>query len=174
MSYNPQYHVLPHNPNRKTVSLTESERSNIKGLSGGAGFSLWLVSCIVISFLLNWLLGSFSIVVAGFGAGAITIFVTTLIKNNNVAEVERKKTEEANRSELRRVTNEAGNLTSSLTTNYQSSIKLAGEVSNCLREASLWLQTAEREYQANAFAPFGMRLRTQQVDWGIIITKQIK
>lgn len=158
MSDNLNYQVFPQEANRKTVTLSDGERKNIDGLK----FDLFDGGCLLLVAIII-VIGFFSINIFGFIVGVVIAIVgglvavnliSFLIKSSKASAMEQRRTNEANKGEIQRVTNEAQNLTSSLTRTYDSSIKSANDISNCLNEASLWLQTAESEYQANAFAPF--------------------
>ena len=149
--------MLPNEPNLRTaapVTLTESERDKVGGLSFGTLF-LWVVVCAGIWALEVGIL-------AMIGALLTTVLIHYyLFWNENVkrltqekTEQERKSIEAANEQEVRRVNSEAASLTSSLVKTYEHSAELAPTFPAQLNQASSWLRTAEGEYEASAFSPF--------------------
>jgi len=158
MSDNLNYRIFPQEASYKTVTLDESQRKNIEGLKFDLfdGGCLLLIAIFVVTALFTVNIFGFlvGVVIALVGAVVAVNLISSAIKSSKAAAIERKSTDSANQSEIQRVTKDAEYLTSSLTSTYNSSTKLANEVPNCLNEASLWLQTAEHEFQSNAFAPF--------------------
>lgn len=161
MNDNLKYQVLPYDPKLEptphidAIPLTDEERKYVDGLSGGLGCFLWGVICILIGALSGS--GLLGIVVASSAIALIAI----ALKSSNVSALERGKAttekqrvENANQSEIHRVTNEAASLTTSLTRTHESSTKLAAELPQYLNQASHWLREAEIEYKDNAFSPF--------------------
>jgi hypothetical protein len=161
MSDNLKYHVLPHDPKLQptvyisAIPLTDGEKKYVDGLGGGFGCFLWGGMFMLIAALSGSGL-------AGFVVASIAIaLIAMVIKSNNVATLEQKKAGEAmqsvvsaNQSEARRVKDEAASLTSSLMRTYDSSTKLATELTQYLNQASHWLREAQIEYKDNAFSPF--------------------
>jgi hypothetical protein len=155
---NGEYRVQPHGPDHQLVSLTPDERERTKGLGGEMGCLVWAVILLACYFLIrlvweaavgevHWgsLLYIFlcAIVVASIGVA----FINPVVRRKRIYQTERNKNEQARQAE-------AKSLTSKLARNYESSIKLATELSTRLANASSWLEIAESEYHANAFAPF--------------------
>lgn len=155
VSNNLKHRVFPHEASHKTVTLSERERNDIEGFSLDMGCSLTAGICVFIAIfsisIFGFLLG---VVLAIASAPIIVALIRSQIKNRKISDMERKRTDEANRSEVSRVTNEAENLTSSLICTHQSSTELANALPEHLSQASAWLQNAEKEYEDNAFSPF--------------------
>lgn len=149
--------VLPY---QDKVTLTESERKNIQGLTLGNGIILWIVINIIVGFV------EYAVFQQYIGIAVLIPFVAVflihfLIKKTKIADLEKnltdkaqKKADEANKLALSQPQRNAQSLTSTLIQNYQSSINLVDVASDSLEQASLFLQKAEEEYKANAFAPF--------------------
>ncbi len=93
--------------------------------------------------------------VIGIVVATVTVIVISgSIKGSRASGIENDRTKDANEAEQRKVLKEAETKTSHVKSYLRSSLTLAAEVPECLHTASGWLQTAEREYRANAFAPF--------------------
>jgi hypothetical protein len=71
-----------------------------------------------------------------------------------ISSIENKLSAEVNEQAAIRANAEAKSLTSSVAYIYESSIRLAAELSEHIKEASLWLEDAEREFNENAFSSF--------------------
>ena len=191
MSDELKYRVLPKQTNPKsifdsifhvdTVPLTDSERENVKGLSGGEMFVLWIVISVVIAYVIFSVVDRVSnltslpfmavggLVVAPMVASIIAVFLIGIaIKSSKIPDLERQKAEQArrsaeqarrsieyaNQSEINRAEAEATSLTSGLTRTYSSSTNLATELPQHLNQASGWLRQAETEFKDSAFSPF--------------------
>lgn len=167
-----KYHVLPHEPkllpisHTDVITLTPLERKSAKGLSAGRTVLYWIFLFIMMAILSAsdfsraGLFIPISLVVASLG----TTIVVVIIKSRAISDFKRKKAEEAieanrrveraNQSEIRRVKDEANSLAQRLTGIYESSLKLASELPQHLKQAVHALGEAAVEYNDNAFSPF--------------------
>lgn len=154
MSDGLKYRVIPHEASHRIITLSASERSNIEGLGSGGGCFLGVVIFVTIFGVALLALPGitnevvyllFRAVVAIAVANVVVALISFLIKGETASDMERRRTNEANRSEIRRVTSEAESLTSSVTYTYNSSTELANSLPEHLYHASRWLQHAENE-----------------------------
>jgi hypothetical protein len=163
-----KYQVTQLQPETKRVFLSKDERKNTKGLSRG----LAVLLCLVVGFALyhlgdpiskfldmehsyeQWAVTLGGVLTFLVSGAVITAVISYLIKIAKIRNLERKKTNQANRQEVERVVREAKDLTAGLNRTYEASIEGARQLSNCLDEASAWLRTAQAEYQASAFSRF--------------------
>jgi hypothetical protein len=167
-SDNFKYQVIQLQPETKRVFFSKEERKNTKGLSKGlavllclvVGFALYHLGVPVSEFLdmelpyEKWAVTFTGVLTFLVSGAVITAVISYLIKIAKIRNLERKKTNQANRQEVERVVREAKDLTAGLNRTYEASIEGARQLSNCLDEASAWLRTAQAEYQASAFSRF--------------------
>lgn len=155
MSNNLNYRVFPQKASYKTVTLSESERKNVEGLNDSQSQAIGVLVFLGVAAIGYIIFGVVIGVVLGIvGAIIVRNMASSYIRENKASEIELQRIDGANERENQRVTRDAEYLTSSLIRIYDSSKTLASEVPTCLKNASLWLQAAEKEFQANAFAPF--------------------
>jgi hypothetical protein len=168
MSDNPRYQIFPKEldlkpiPQIASVPLDDWEKKNIKGLSGCAGFILFvvvLVAGVAIGTRIN-APGSATAPVL-LAAAIIVALVHLAFRWGNITVKEREKAQQTkqsidqiNKNEISVAEREAQGLTSALTRTYESSATLAVELPQHLSRAADCLRQAESEFKDNAFGPF--------------------
>jgi hypothetical protein len=88
------------------------------------------------------------------GPIGFVLLIGRLLDKVRISAIENRISTELNNKEAIRANEESQSLTSGVIRTYESSIKLAAEISEHTEQASLWLKTAEGEYSDNAFSPY--------------------
>jgi len=162
MPNNLGYKVFPKHASKVTPSKVGWR--DVEGI-GDTGIGIWwsvLIVCIVISIYVFGtarkeqmeLAMGFGLIGGFFLANITVIIIHLILKRRNISQTNIRYSFEANEKESRRVIKEADNLTLSLLSTYEQSLKLRKELSEHLEETFDWLKIAKNEYRDNAFSPF--------------------
>lgn len=156
-----KYKVFPDEP--KPIQKIEPNIKEAEGISMGWGCLVWGGIYVVLGMPVMLVVRHMYKIdgEAGIGgtvgiisATAVTIIVHYYLKSERAAQIAYRRTTEAKENEDARVIREAASVTTDLRHIYESSSTLAAEISEHIKEVSLWLENAEEEYKENAFAPF--------------------
>jgi hypothetical protein len=165
MMDNLNYQIFPSEIEPKTVTYTVADwrkRDNFwANLYVGGGcllmIGLYAVCIVTLTLIFNargedrgigW------VFLAMLGPIGFVLLIGRLLDKVRISAIENRISTELNNKETIRANEEAKSLTSKVTHAYESSIKLAAELSEDIKEASLWLEDAEGEYKENAFSSF--------------------
>lgn len=170
---NPKYQVFSKKPDYQTFTYSNEDRK--QKFADTLGSFGCLINIIV--FLAVWFVGSMMLGFVGinylpgyspsdnkahyilFGCAIVISFVVVswtnkVLQRKKIASQEQFESDELNKKEEIRVKNEAESLTKKIMEIYQTSLELQTELPEYLEEVDAWLEEAEEEYEANAFAPF--------------------
>jgi hypothetical protein len=151
MSDELNYRVLPQESKYEKVPIADAERKDASDLimeinAQWAGIIVAIVICGVSVLIGSTFINS---AIIGIIVGILAWVLVFMVKAEMSTGLERKRLQ----LEHERI-NEAEKLTSTLLSIYNLSMGLLSELRQHLNTASLYLENAEREFQADAFAPF--------------------
>ena len=169
MANNLNYQVFPSEIEPRTVEFTVADWRKtdtfLVNVYVGSGCLAMIILFLVIEFIFLIYFNA-----QGYspqsGAAAIAFLISLvcsigtvlligrIIDKVRMSTIENKMSAEINEKETARANEEAKSLTASVNHIYESSVKLAAELSEDIKEASLWLEDAEGEYEENAFSSF--------------------
>lgn len=156
-----EYRVFSDEPPPST--LTEDEKKVASGLHPGLGVFLAFVILMGLVLISDQLLNLISPLprphdnTGGVIAGICILVSLSLVYmlHRFLLKRERRKMEQEKANSNSRIYNQyADNLTASLNANLKQSQSMFAELPDLLKEASEWLEDAQKDYKDNAFAPF--------------------
>ncbi|HEX8396319.1 MAG TPA: hypothetical protein VF644_02660 [Pyrinomonadaceae bacterium] len=161
MDSNLDYRVLPRPHRHQIAKLSDNEKQAVinrtQGLNNNSLSAIVVISAVLllyVAFDFGFGLSLFGLLIVVLGTAGVNYNLKNENISKNISDLEKARTEKANQERMKRDAGEAEYLTSNLLNNYNSSINLTKEVSKCLKQASIWLNKAEKEFNSNAFSPF--------------------
>jgi hypothetical protein len=170
MKNNPEYRVFPRKPTKvQDIVFSTYQRRETSGIGGGGcfvGIIIFIATNVIVQY--NYCnpfpcgpgpgLGKEAIPI-GFFLGLLCAAIVMgichfILKETNISQAEQRATRDSQWYEDNRVKEEAESLSEKITNIYQTSLELRTELPEYLEEVDGWLDKAEEEYEANAFAPF--------------------
>jgi len=164
MSKESTYRVLPEKPKIEYWRLSDQERKKIYGeaniamaiFGGMIGFALTFVIFGVVGIAIQTSFLTF-IVVCFFGCAAaflLTFLVLHVESSNRVIKEIERRSENAKKTGLYVVNEEASSLTLRLNRNLEEIEKYFRDLPHHLNQASFFIKNAEYEYNSNAYSLF--------------------